>query len=1073
MPVSIIPTKLIIPKRAPGVIHRVRLIDYVHENLGRKLLLVTAPAGYGKTTLLVDFANDSELPVCWYTLDEGDRDSSTFLSYLIAALRQKFPQFGERSQPLAEHGPASAHAMAAALVADMVEAIPDYFVLVLDDWHLVSDEVPIIELLDQLLRYLPEHAHIIVAGRTLLRGPLVRLAAQGAVAGLGPIDLRFTADEVREVLAAKYRLTITPEQAVQLAEESEGWITAIVLTSQSVWQNFLAGLIQARDSASTLFEYLAGEVFDRLPAALRRFLFDSAVPRQFTAALCDELRDRCDAQDWITQVEERNLFLTRIEANGEIWYRYHHLFRDFLVARFKRDEGQRFTQIQGRAGEFFAARQQPEEAVEHFSQTGELERMAQVMNANARNLFIAGRMQTLAHWVMLLPPSYRAAAPDLILHHAQTLSDRGQLSEALQLLQEARTAFSARHDIVSQIRTQLLEGWTYYAAGRLLDALSTGQTMMQRIAALDQADSTLDAQAARLVGASFNGLGKWQAAEPYLIRALKLYREGPVDERRAYNLGRTLQDLANALRSMGRLEEAAALQSESLGLWREIGNPALLAHCLNNMGYDRYVAGDYDAALTLYTEALLKAEEAEDRRAQAWITEGIATTYRDRGEFDRALEVYARIFSLTGSTGDQALVSLALDGLGHTQRLSGNLDRALALFEQARSMAEREGIQVQANLSTASLGIARIEQGDMTGVADLDRASRALRETNAYLDLGRVLLWLARAQSMLGNETAVQETLMEMVRLGRRLGCRPFALAEGRQAQTFLQWSVERLVGESALRKWVSELQVLPAPLLETAPVEPTQPRLEVHALGSGQVLRDGQPLTMADWGRSINARELFFYLLEQPPRRKEEIGVQFWPDLSTARMTSSFHAAKYRARRALGVEFVEYDGERYRINPALALWYDAAEFRHLAQTARESTNDIVRSKMLRQAVTLYAGDYLPEVGTEWAERIRSELHLLYFETLSSLIDLLVRQRRYEEVIVLGQRGLEIDYFREDLHRAVMLGLAITGRGTGALRHYEAVASHLARELNVVPAAETVALAERIRTGKLIDSAQI
>ncbi len=197
MAISIIPTKIIIPKRAPGVIRRARLLDYLHENLGRKLMLVTAPAGYGKSTLLVDFANDVDLPVCWYTLDEGDRDPTTFLSYLIAAFRQKFPQFGERSQPLADHGASSAHATAAALVADMVDAIPDYFVLVLDDWHLVSDEAPIIELIDQILRYLPEHAHVIVAGRTLLRGPLVRLAAQGAVAGLGASDLRFNADEVR------------------------------------------------------------------------------------------------------------------------------------------------------------------------------------------------------------------------------------------------------------------------------------------------------------------------------------------------------------------------------------------------------------------------------------------------------------------------------------------------------------------------------------------------------------------------------------------------------------------------------------------------------------------------------------------------------------------------------------------------------------------------------------------------------------------------------------------------------------------------------------------------------------
>src|SRR5512135_1531351 len=383
MPVSIIPTKIIIPKRALGVIPRARLLDYLHENLGRKLMLVTAPAGYGKTTLLVDFANDVDLPVCWYTLDEGDRDPTTFITYLIAAFRQKFPQFGERSLPLAEYGAPSAHAAAAALVADMVDAIPDYFVLVLDDWHLVSEEAPIIELIDQMLRYLPEHAHIIVAGRTLLRGPLVRLAAQGAVAGLGASDLRFNADEVREVLATRYKLQITPEQAAQLAEESEGWITAIVLTSQDVWQNFLAGLVRARDSAGTVFEYLAGEVFERLPRELRDFLCDSAILRQFTVELGDEIGQRHDSAEWIDQVETRSLFLTRIDVDGVTWFRYHHLFRDFLIARFKRDDLDRYVQLQLRAGQWFEARQQPEEAVEHFWQANSFEEAARVMNASA------------------------------------------------------------------------------------------------------------------------------------------------------------------------------------------------------------------------------------------------------------------------------------------------------------------------------------------------------------------------------------------------------------------------------------------------------------------------------------------------------------------------------------------------------------------------------------------------------------------------------------------------------------------------------------------------------------------
>lgn len=1073
MAVSIIPTKIIIPKRAPGVIARARLIDYLHENLGRKLMLVTAPAGYGKTTLLVDFATEVNLPVCWYTLDEGDRDPTTFLAYLIAAFRQKFPQFGERSLPLAEHGAPSAHAAAAALVADMVDAIPDYFVLVLDDWHLVSEEAPIIELIDQLLRYLPEHAHIIVAGRTLLRGPLVRLAAQGAVAGLGAGDLRFNAAEVREVLATKYRLEVTPEQAAQLAEESEGWITAIVLTSQNVWQNFLAGLVRARDSAGTVFEYLAGEVFDRLPRDLRQFLHDSSILRQFTVTVCNEIRERRDAQDWIDQVEDRNLFLTRIDVEGVTWFRYHHLFRDFLVTRFKRDGSERYEQLQRRAGEWFELRQQPEEAVEHFYQAGALDQAAQVMNHSARALFVAGRMQTLTRWANLLPPTFRLAAPELILYHAQALGDRGHLPEALTLLDDVKRALAAQHNDLGLVHAALVEGWAYYAAAQFSDALQAGQDAVRRLEGMDLSNQPFYAQALRLIGTSFSSLGRWQAAEPFLARALKLYRSHPPDDVRAFNLARTLQDLANTLRPMGRLEEAAALQSESLELWREIGNPAVLAHCLNNVGYDRYVSGDYGGALTMYVEALVKAEEVEDRRLQAMILDGMAAAYRDRGEFDRAMETYARVFSLTGSLGDQVLVSWALDGLGHTHRLADNLDRALALFEQALSIAERESLQAQVNLSSASIGITRIEQGDVSGVLNLERVCAALRQASAYLDLARVLLWHAYAQQVTGQSAQAKETLVEMVRHGRRLGCRPFSLAEGRRLMAFLMWGAEQLPQEVSLRSWIAQLTEKPASAQVTVPYPMQMPRLEVHAFGPGQIWREGELLTTAHWGRSANARELFFYLLEHSPSRKEDIGLLFWPDLSMARMTSSFHATKYRARRALGVEFVVYDDERYRLNSLLQLSYDVTEFRRLIEASRQAATDVERADWLRQALQLYTGDYLTDVGADWAAATRAELQHQFFEALGRLSVILLRQRCYDEVITLCQRGLEIDYFHENLHRALMFSLAATGHATGALRHYEAAAKRLAQELKTVPTAEMASLAARIRTGEPLDSSSV
>jgi DNA-binding SARP family transcriptional activator len=349
----------------------------------------------------------------------------------------------------------------------------------------------------------------------------------------------------------------------------------------------------------------------------------------------------------------------------------------------------------------------------------------------------------------------------------------------------------------------------------------------------------------------------------------------------------------------------------------------------------------------------------------------------------------------------------------------------------------------------------------------LERLADLLRQSNAYLDLGRVLLWLASAQQSARQSDRAIVTLLEVVRHGRRLGCRPFSLAEGHHWLTLLTWGSEQLPQESYLHSWVVQLSEQPTIVLpQTAPLV-ALPQIEVRALGPGQVWRDGELLTTADWGRSANARELFFYVLEHAPSRKEDIGLNFWPELSTARMTSSFHAAKYRARRALGVEFVVYDDDRYCLNPLLALTYDVAEFRRFLEAGRLAATEAERAEFLRGAVQIYAEDYLTDVGAEWASITRAELHQHFFEALAILVTIVLRQHSYTEVNELCQRGLEIDFYHEDLHRALMVSLAATGRAAGALRHYDMLVKRLAQELRTSPAPATVALAARIRAGEL------
>ena len=179
-------TKIILPSRRGTLLSRPRLVDFLHQNIERKLILVSASAGYGKSSLLIDFAHDTSLPVCWYSLDANDNDPKVFLEYLIASLRRQFPEFGSRtSRLLGESGLArDSDMIIGSLVTEIYESIPDYFVLVLDDYQLVEESTGVNRILDSLLRLLPENAHIILSGRVLPKHlTLTRLAARQEIAG--------------------------------------------------------------------------------------------------------------------------------------------------------------------------------------------------------------------------------------------------------------------------------------------------------------------------------------------------------------------------------------------------------------------------------------------------------------------------------------------------------------------------------------------------------------------------------------------------------------------------------------------------------------------------------------------------------------------------------------------------------------------------------------------------------------------------------------------------------------------------------------------------------------------------
>ena len=302
-------TKILIPGRRPEQLPRPRLVDFIHAHTDRRLFLVSAPAGYGKTTLLVEFANDTDLPVCWYSLDSTAQEPRHFIEHFIASIRLRFPSFGERTietlDSITDFTEDGLTPVLVSMVNEILDEIPEYFVIVLDDFHLVEESRHVTAFVSRFLEDAPENCCLVVASRMIpARLPIIALTSKRQIAGLGSNDLRFTLDETASLVKQMYDLDLEPEEIHALTRDSEGWITGILLSTHTLWRGLMKGLIHARGTM-TVYDYLASEVFTQQDAEVQDFLLDSSVLEELNPDLCDEVLGIQNSWTMLNLLEER------------------------------------------------------------------------------------------------------------------------------------------------------------------------------------------------------------------------------------------------------------------------------------------------------------------------------------------------------------------------------------------------------------------------------------------------------------------------------------------------------------------------------------------------------------------------------------------------------------------------------------------------------------------------------------------------------------------------------------------------------------------------------------------------
>jgi LuxR family maltose regulon positive regulatory protein len=465
-PSDLLRTKLYRPRLAEDFIPRPRLLARLGRAAERQLVLITAPPGYGKTALMAGWLRDSAVPTAWLSLDEGDNALPIFLSYIVAALRTVFPGACPRTGSLLQSQQNPPVAEFSTTLINEIDALAQPCVLVLDDYHLITDPA-LHDFVTRLIDHQPPELHLMLIARDSPPLPLARWRARHDLLEIRTADLRFTRDEAAQFLERAVNQQIAPETIDALEDSTEGWIVGLRLAALTLQrQADQAKFIEAfqRAGLSDVRDYLLDEVLRRQAPALQDFLIKTALLDRFCGDLCNTLLVKPEAAGFIADLTRANLFIVPLDDRDE-WFRYHHLFGEMLRQRAaQRLSAETIRQLHRRASAWFAAHDLLDEAIQYAFTAGDTHAAALIVEANFSRYLDRNRQATLAGWLARLPERLIFERPRLLIAQSWICSFRDTHDLIPALLDRAEALLRAEAGEFDATQTRALHG--YIAAQR-------------------------------------------------------------------------------------------------------------------------------------------------------------------------------------------------------------------------------------------------------------------------------------------------------------------------------------------------------------------------------------------------------------------------------------------------------------------------------------------------------------------------------------------------------------------------------------------------------------------------------
>jgi LuxR family maltose regulon positive regulatory protein len=736
------------------VVLRPRLVERLNAGLHGKLTLISAPAGFGKTTLLSAWLALCGRPVAWLSLDAGDGDPTRFLAYLVAALRTVVPTIGDGVAEALQSSQLPPIDALLSMLLNEIAAMPQPAILVLDDYH-VLDARPIDQALAFLIEHLPPQLHLAIATREDPLLPLARLRARGHLTELRAADLRFTPAEAAAFLTEAMGLTLSAQDIAVLEARTEGWIAGLQLAALSLQgHQDVSSFIQAfAGDHRYILDYLVEEVLQRQPDEIRSFLLQTAILDRLHGSLCDAVTGQEGGNARLELLHRGNFFVVPLDDRRQ-WYRYHHLFAEVLTAHLRTEQPDLVSALHRRASMWYEQHGSAADAIRHALAGEDFARAADLAELAAPAMQRNRQESTLLGWLKALPDELVSSRPVLSVHYAGTLLSTGELAGVEDRLRDAQRwldktadsraglqAGSAKVVVRDEAAFRQLPGSiAVYRAGYALAQGDVPQTLTYAQQALQLLAD--DNHMMRGAASALLGLAYWTSGD--LEAAYRLYADGMARLQKAGYIadaiGGTIT-LADIQIVQGRLREAMRIYERGLQLAAEQGTPLLRGTA------DMYV--------------------------------GMSEIQRERNDLPAAMQHLLRSQEQGEHTGFPQHPYRWRVALARVREIQGDLDGALRLLDEAEQ-------RYMSDFSPNVCPIAALRARVWLAQGRLSEALGWVREQNLsvedqlsylhefeHITLARVLLartTIERASRSLPEAIGLLQRLLEAAEAGERMG---------------------------------------------------------------------------------------------------------------------------------------------------------------------------------------------------------------------------------------------------------------------------------------------------------------